>query len=42
MHHLGRRLARQRADALLAEFDLAEASSRLVKTWSGACAVGWI
>ena len=35
MHHLGRRLARQRADALLAEFDLAEASSRLVKTWSG-------
>jgi ABC-2 type transport system ATP-binding protein len=35
MHHLGRRLARQRADALLAEFDLAEASNRLVRTWSG-------
>lgn len=35
MHHQGRRLARQRADALLAEFDLAEASNRLVKTWSG-------
>jgi ABC-2 type transport system ATP-binding protein len=35
MHHLGRRAARQRATALLAEFQLAEAGGRLVKTWSG-------
>ena len=35
MHHLGRRVARQRAAALLAEFDLAQAADRLVKTWSG-------
>jgi ABC-2 type transport system ATP-binding protein len=35
MHHLGRRPARQRAAALLAEFDLAHAADRLVRTWSG-------
>jgi ABC-2 type transport system ATP-binding protein len=35
MYHLGWRAARQRAIALLAEFDLAEAGGRLVKTWSG-------
>ena len=35
MYHLGRRAARQRAAALLAEFQLAEAGCRLVKTWSG-------
>jgi ABC-2 type transport system ATP-binding protein len=35
MYHLGRRAARHRAAALLAEFELAEAGDRLVKTWSG-------
>ena len=35
MYHLGRRAARQRAASLLAEFQLAEAGGRLVKTWSG-------
>jgi ABC-2 type transport system ATP-binding protein len=35
MLHLGRRRARQRAAALLAEFGLADAAGRLVKTWSG-------
>jgi ABC-2 type transport system ATP-binding protein len=35
MYHLGRADARRRAAALLAEFDLAEAADRLVKTWSG-------
>jgi ABC-2 type transport system ATP-binding protein len=35
MYHLGRRAARQRAVQLLADFQLAEAGGRLVKTWSG-------
>ncbi len=35
MYHLGRRRARQRADELLAEFGLAPAGGRLVRTWSG-------
>src|SRR6185437_4551126 len=35
MLHLGHRRARQRAAELLAEFDLAHAADRLVKTWSG-------
>ena len=35
MHHLGRPMARRRAAALLAEFDLADAADRLVRTWSG-------
>jgi ABC-2 type transport system ATP-binding protein len=35
MHHLGRRGARARAAELLDRFGLAEASDRLVKTWSG-------
>jgi ABC-2 type transport system ATP-binding protein len=35
MHHLGRRRARLRAASLLAEFDLADAGDRLVRTWSG-------
>jgi ABC-2 type transport system ATP-binding protein len=35
MHHLGRRGARDRAAALLAEFQLSEAGGRLVRTWSG-------
>ena len=35
MYHLGRRAAQRRAASLLAEFQLAEAGDRLVKTWSG-------
>jgi ABC-2 type transport system ATP-binding protein len=35
MHHLGRPKARQRAETLLAQFGLADAGDRLVKTWSG-------
>jgi ABC-2 type transport system ATP-binding protein len=35
LHHLGRRVGRGRADALLERFDLAEAGDRLVKTYSG-------
>jgi ABC-2 type transport system ATP-binding protein len=35
MLHLGRRTARQRAEALLTQYGLADAASRLVRTWSG-------
>ena len=35
MHHLGRRGAWQRADEMLAEYGLADAAGRLVRTWSG-------
>jgi ABC-2 type transport system ATP-binding protein len=35
MHHLGRRAAWRRADELLAEYGLADAAGRLVRTWSG-------
>jgi ABC-2 type transport system ATP-binding protein len=35
MHHLGRKVARDRAGALLDQFGLADAGDRLVKTWSG-------
>jgi ABC-2 type transport system ATP-binding protein len=35
MHHLGRRGAWRRADDLLAEYGLADAAGRLVRTWSG-------
>jgi ABC-2 type transport system ATP-binding protein len=35
LHGLGKRDARRRADALLAQFDLEDAGSRLVKTYSG-------
>jgi ABC-2 type transport system ATP-binding protein len=35
LHHLGRRLARARADELLEQFELADAAGRLVKTYSG-------
>jgi ABC-2 type transport system ATP-binding protein len=35
LYHLGGRAARQRAGELLADFDLTEAGSRLVRTYSG-------
>jgi ABC-type multidrug transport system ATPase subunit len=35
LYHLGRRAARERADELLAAFDLADAGSRLARTYSG-------
>ena len=35
LHHLGRRAARARADALLTQFHLADTADRLVKGWSG-------
>jgi ABC-2 type transport system ATP-binding protein len=41
LHHLSKRAARQRADALLEQLDLTDAASRLVKTFPAACAGGW-
>ncbi len=35
LHHLGRRPGRERADALLAQFDLVDAARKPVATWSG-------
>ena len=35
LYHLGRRPSRERADELLAAFDLSEAGGRLVRTYSG-------
>ncbi len=35
LHHLGRGVARARADELLAQFDLVDAGGRLAKTYSG-------
>jgi ABC-2 type transport system ATP-binding protein len=35
LYHLGRRVARERARGLLADFDLTEAGERLVRTYSG-------
>jgi ABC-2 type transport system ATP-binding protein len=35
LYHLGRRTSRERARKLLADFDLAEAGDRLVRTYSG-------
>ena len=35
LYHLGRRVSRERADELLAAFDLTDAGGRLVRTYSG-------
>ncbi|HET6610656.1 MAG TPA: ATP-binding cassette domain-containing protein [Kofleriaceae bacterium] len=35
LYHLGRKVARRRADQLLEQFDLSEAGRRLVRTYSG-------
>ena len=35
LHHVSRRVARSRADALLEQFDLADAAGRTAKTYSG-------
>jgi ABC-2 type transport system ATP-binding protein len=35
LYHLGRQVSRERADELLAAFDLADAGGRLVRTYSG-------
>src|SRR5919202_6170170 len=35
LYHLGKQVARRRADELLARFDLIDASNRLVRTYSG-------
>jgi ABC-2 type transport system ATP-binding protein len=35
LYHLGRRLARERAQQLLADFELSDAGGRLVRTYSG-------
>jgi ABC-2 type transport system ATP-binding protein len=35
LYHLGRRASRERADELLASFDLSDAGGRLVRTYSG-------
>lgn len=35
LHHLGRRVARERADELLAEFSLSDAADRVVSGYSG-------